>query len=33
MILDSAWTGRDIHTYQGVICQLQDSTWVVVDKF
>jgi len=33
MFLDSAWTGRDVHTYQGVICQLQDSKWVVVDKF
>jgi hypothetical protein len=33
MFLDSAWTGRDIHTYQGVICQLQDSKWVVVDKY
>jgi len=33
MFLDSAWTGRDIHTYQGVICQLQDSHWVVVDKY
>jgi hypothetical protein len=33
MFLDSAWTGRDIHTYQGVICQLQDNQWVVVDKY
>jgi len=33
MFLDSAWTGRDIRTYQGVICQIQDSKWVVVDKF
>jgi hypothetical protein len=33
MFLDSAWTGRDIRTYQGVICQVQDSKWVVVDKF
>lgn len=33
MFLDSAWTGRDIHTYQGVICQLQDNHWVVVDKY
>lgn len=33
MFLDSAWTGRDIHTYQGVICQIQDNQWVVVDKY
>lgn len=33
MFLDSSWTGRDIHTYQGVICQLQDNNWVVVDKY
>jgi hypothetical protein len=33
MFLDSAWTGRDIHTYQGVICQLQPNQWVVVDKY
>lgn len=31
--LDSQFTGRDIRTFQGVICKVQDSKWVVVDKF
>ena len=31
--LDSAFTGSDIRTYQGVICKVHDSRWVVVDKF
>ena len=31
--VDSVWQGRDIGTMQGIICQLQDSNWVVVDKF
>lgn len=31
--LEPAWTGRDIQTFQGVICQVQDDIWVVVDKF
>lgn len=33
MFLDSSWTGRDIYTYQGVICQVHNSQWVVVDKY
>lgn len=31
--LDSTYTGSDVRTWQGVICKLQDSNWVVVDKF
>ncbi len=31
--LDSAFRGQDIYTYQGVICQIHDNKWVVVDKF
>lgn len=31
--LDSTFTGRDIQTFQGVICRVQDNRWVVVDKF
>jgi hypothetical protein len=31
--VDSVWQGQDIGTQQGIICQLQDSNWVVVDKF
>ncbi len=31
--LDSTYTGSDVRTWQGVICRLQDSNWVVVDKF
>ena len=31
--LDPAWTGRDLRTGQGIICQLQDDNYVVVDKF
>lgn len=31
--LDSQFTGADIHTWQGIICQLQGDAWVVVDKF
>ena len=31
--LDPAWTGRELRTGQGVICQLQDDNYVVVDKF
>jgi len=32
-ILDSNWTGRDIHTWEGIVCQLSGDDWVVVDKF
>jgi len=31
--VESAFRVSDVHTYQGIICQLQDSNWVVVDKF
>lgn len=31
--LDSMYTGRDIRTFQGIICRIQDNRWVVVDKF
>lgn len=31
--LDSAWNGKDIRTWEGIICKIQDSQWVVVDKF
>lgn len=31
--LDSAFRVNDIYTYQGIICQVHDSKWVVVDKF
>lgn len=31
--IDSAFTGQDVHTFQGIICQVQHNQWVVVDKF
>lgn len=31
--LDSAFRHQDVYTYQGVICQIQNNQWVVVDKF
>jgi len=31
--LDTGFTGRDIKTWQGVICEIHGSKWVVVDKF
>lgn len=31
--LDSGWNGQDVQTMQGVICQLSNQKWVVVDKF
>lgn len=31
--LDSTYVGSDIRTFQGVICKVHDSKWVVVDKF
>ncbi len=30
---EPSFTGRDIHNYQGVICQVRKTDWVVVDKF
>jgi hypothetical protein len=32
-ILDTAYTGKDVRTFQGVICKIHNSKWVVVDKF
>lgn len=31
--LDSQYTGQNIRTWEGIICQLQGDEWVVVDKF
>lgn len=31
--LDSSWNGKDIQQYQGIVCQLEPTKWVVVDKF
>ena len=31
--LDTGFTGRDVKTWQGIICKIHDSKWVVVDKF
>jgi hypothetical protein len=31
--LDSAYVQRDVRTFQGVICKVHDSKWVVVDKW
>lgn len=31
--LDSQYTGSDIRTWEGIVCQLQGDEWVVVDKF
>ena len=31
--LDTGYSGRDIRTWQGIICLIHDSKWVVVDKF
>lgn len=33
MFVDPVLTARDVKIWQGVICNLQDSKWVVVDKF
>jgi len=30
---EPSFTGQDIHNYQGVICQIRKTEWVVVDKF
>lgn len=32
-ILDTAYTGRDVRTFEGIICKVHNSKWVVVDKF
>jgi len=31
--LDTGFTGRDVRTWQGIICEIHNSKWVVVDKF
>lgn len=31
--LESNYTGRDIKTFEGIICLIIDDQWVVVDKF
>ena len=31
--LDSAYVRQDVRTFQGVICKIHDSKWVVVDKW
>ena len=31
--LDSAYIQSDVRTFQGVICKVHDSRWVVVDKW
>lgn len=31
--LDTTFVNKDITTFEGVICQVQDSQWVVIDKF
>ena len=31
--VDSVWQQQTVNTMQGIICQLQDNNWVVVDKF
>lgn len=31
--LDTGYTGKTVRTWQGIICKIHDSKWVVVDKF
>jgi hypothetical protein len=31
--VDTVWQQQTVNTMQGIICRLQDSKWVVVDKF
>ena len=31
--VDVMFTGRDVRTFQGIMCEMQDQLWVVVDKF
>lgn len=31
--LDTGYTGKTVRTWQGIICEIHDSKWVVVDKF
>ena len=32
-ILDTVFQNQDVRTMQGVICQIQDNNWAVVDRF
>lgn len=31
--VDSAFTGQDVRTFQGIVCKINARQWVVVDKF
>lgn len=31
--LDTGYIVRDVRTWQGIICKIHDSKWVVIDKF
>lgn len=31
--VDTNFTGRDVKTFQGIICEVQGGKWVVIDKF
>jgi hypothetical protein len=31
--LETGYQNRDVRAYSGVICQLQDQKWIVVDRF
>jgi hypothetical protein len=31
--LDTGFTGKTVRTWQGIICEIHDSKWAVVDKF
>jgi hypothetical protein len=31
--LDTGFTGKTVRTWQGIMCKIHDSKWVVVDKF
>jgi hypothetical protein len=31
--LESSFRNNDIYTFQGVVCQVAEDNWIVVDKF
>jgi hypothetical protein len=31
--VEPSFTGRDIHNFQGIVCEVQNGRWVVLDKF
>jgi|LauGreDrversion4_2_1035121.scaffolds.fasta_scaffold28966_5 hypothetical protein len=31
--LETGFLNKDVHNYSGIICELEDRKWVVVDKF